>query len=82
MRHDPLFDKSTRCIVCGRPLTGIRHQCPKAVLAGIAGAERRADMEDDPELPSPLRRAGDERRPYGERLRIGFAMMRGEWCLC
>jgi len=37
-------------------------------------------MEDDPELPSPLRRAGDERRTYGERLSIGFAMMRGEWC--
>ncbi len=80
MRRGSFFDNSKRCVVCEMPLTGGRHECPKPVLAAMEAAERRADMEDDPEAPSPRHRSGDERRAYGERLSLGFAMMRGEWC--
>lgn len=74
------------CVVCGRPYVVHRqpgkskpHRCPRAVLAGMAAAERRAENEDDPELPSPRQRMSDA-RTFSERLAAGFGMRGGRQC--
>jgi len=73
------------CVVCGqrfrvydKPGESKGHRCPKAVLAAMLSAERRAWNEMDPQSETLPRHLDDRLRGFGERLAIGFAMMRGE----
>jgi len=76
--------RTCTCVICGkryrvydRPGIGKTHRCPKAVLAGIAAAERLADNIDDFTMPHIPAHLDDRLRPYGYRLAVGFAMLRG-----
>lgn len=58
------------CVVCGKLLdSGIKHECPKKVLAAKDGAQRKANNEElylSYDVP---------KRNYNTRIREGFFMM-------